>query len=522
VRTVEDEGAILNDTPVPPQLVLAGTVDGCMGRARATSALHTVLGLAPLLCVLLGVFWFGAARASTYTPFRGLACPSVSQCTAIFGAFDSFGREVTFNPTAPGTPTPAAIADSGDLHAVACPSVSQCTAVEQGGREVTFNPTGPVNPTATTIDGSGGLWAVACPSLFQCTAVDGAGREVTFDPNAPGTPTPTTIDGSGSLVAVACPSVLQCTAVDGEDREVTFDPIAPGAPTAAMVDKPGFCGSHCSEGYLTGVACPSVSQCTAVDDAGREVTFDPRAPGTPTPTYVTVETVAFGGLEGVACPSASQCTAVQSAGREVTFDPNAPGSPTPTLIDADEWVRAVACPSSAQCTVFDDSGGEVTFDPHAPGVATRAVIYNTFVTTTTTTGSTTSSAVAEAAGSAPVKRGVAAIRLACGGSGTCNGAIQLLVRVTRRRAIYHHGRWRLLKRTRVVLIGRASFSIAEGASTVVRVHLSRQGRALVLKAGRRGLEVRVGGSDVRTRSLVLRRSMPAAKQRRARLPATRL
>ena len=32
---------------------------------------------------------------------------------------------------------------------------------------------------------------------------------------------------------------------------------------------------------LYGLACPSVSQCTAVDAAGRQVTFNPGAPGTP-------------------------------------------------------------------------------------------------------------------------------------------------------------------------------------------------------------------------------------------------
>src|ERR1700686_1260102 len=36
----------------------------------------------------------------------------------------------------------------------------------------------------------------------------------------------------------------------------------------------------------------------------------------------------------VACPSAVQCTAVDSAGREVTFNPSAPASVAPTTIDS--------------------------------------------------------------------------------------------------------------------------------------------------------------------------------------------
>ena len=33
-----------------------------------------------------------------------VVCPSTSQCTAV--AIDKAGQELTFNPTAPGTPTP--------------------------------------------------------------------------------------------------------------------------------------------------------------------------------------------------------------------------------------------------------------------------------------------------------------------------------------------------------------------------------------------------------------------------------
>src|ERR1700689_5801028 len=37
---------------------------------------------------------------------------------------------------------------------------------------------------------------------------------------------------------------------------------------------------------LSAVACPTATQCTAVDVAERELTFDPQGPGTPTPTRI--------------------------------------------------------------------------------------------------------------------------------------------------------------------------------------------------------------------------------------------
>ena len=210
------------------------------------------------------------------------------------------------------------------LDAVACPSTGQCTAVDGAGRQVTFDPTSPGTPTPTTID-TYALEGVACPSTSQCTAVDLAKRQVTFDPASPGTPTPATIDGpidgTNTPRGVACPSTSECTAVDVAGRQVTFDPASAGTPTPTPID---------STNPLLGVACPSTSQCTAVDDDGQQVTFDPTSPGTPTPTTID----STNGLEAVACPSASQCTAVDFEGRQVTFDPTSPGTPAPTPIDS--------------------------------------------------------------------------------------------------------------------------------------------------------------------------------------------
>lgn len=344
-------------------------------------------GMAAWLLALVGVFVFGVAGARADSVALGMvACPSASQCTAIggpasTGATRDLGQEVTFNPTAPGHFTWSTIDGSNFLNGVACPSGSQCTAFDDQGRELTFDPNTPGHPTPVTIDSSGHLLAMACASVSQCTAVDDHGRELTFDPTAPGNPSSATIDSSGRLLAMACPSVSRCTAVDDQAREVTFDPTAPGSPTAVMVDdKPSFCGPHCvEEGHFTGIACPSISQCTAIDDAGREVTFDPTAPNDATP-------VAVGGggipqdplLQAVACPSVSQCTTLQQLGREVTFDPTDPGSPTPTPVpggtsESGAWLSFVACPSSAQCTATRGDGPEVTFAPTAPGCATRAV-----------------------------------------------------------------------------------------------------------------------------------------------------
>ena len=120
---------------------------------------------------------------------------------------------------------------------------------------------------------------------------------------------------------------------------MTFNPTPPQHSTLTQIDGTGLDG-------LTAVACPRADQCIAVDDNGREVTFNPAAPGSHTPISIDA---AGGGLTSLACPISDRCIAVDDHGREVTFNPAAPGSHTPISIDeGDGGLAAVACPSADQ------------------------------------------------------------------------------------------------------------------------------------------------------------------------------
>ena len=124
-------------------------------------------------------------------------------------------------------------------------------------------------------------------------------------------------------------AVVASVALAGSPPAAGAAPMSWSAPIA--LDTTGGMGA------MRGVACPTAtSRCTAVEKSGQQVTFDPTAPGEPTPTTVNAPT-----LLGVACPSTVQCTAVDDSGRQVTFDPTAPGSPTPTTIDGSNWLSAV-------------------------------------------------------------------------------------------------------------------------------------------------------------------------------------
>jgi hypothetical protein len=307
---------------------------------------------------------------------QGIACPSSTQCTAV----EREGKEATFNPISPSTPTVAKIdAAASELAGIACPSSTQCTAVGDGS-EATFNPTAAGNPTPVPVNAGIRLWGVACPSRTQCTAVGDNGYELTFNPTAPGRPPQITIDGLRELLGIACPSRTQCTAVTVEAEEVTFNPLVPGTPAPATVD-PNTREGDPRRVSLQSVACPSGTQCTAVDERGREVTFNPSSPHSPTSTPFD-----HGPDEhnGVACTSGTQCTAIVGGAYEVTFDPTSPATPAPLLLEptpnpmpfppdrAPGRLVSVACPSSSQCTAVTNTGQEVTFNPNPASTRSKA------------------------------------------------------------------------------------------------------------------------------------------------------
>ena len=103
-----------------------------------------------------------------------------------------------------------------------------------------------------------------------------------------------------------------------------------------------------------------------------------------------------------------------------------------------------------------------------------------------------------------VEVGKAILPLTCPAGGTnCAGTIKLIATIKSGRA---RGRvaTKRAKRTRKIVIGKSHYRVAAGAKAKVRIKLTRQGKALLHQAGKRGLKVRVGGSGVKDRKLVLR------------------
>jgi hypothetical protein len=339
-----------------------------------------------------------------------VACPSVTQCTAI----DGEGNAFTFNPQSPQQVT-RAIVSTRTLTGIACPSTTQCTTIDESGEATTFDPQSSAARSPTLIDPGAIPLGLTCPSTSECIAVDLKGQEVTFNPHAlASAPPPTLLDQGQLFMSVSCPgeSATWCVAVSSVGNAIGFNPgggsqpptqidtvanasvqgaacsPAAGSDTCALVDdaanafafnapanQPPTRGSQGSAetgpdaAIPTGLACPDDTTCVVVDQHGGEATFDPELP-IAAPAPIDSGHV----LSDVACPSTTQCTAVDNDGAEVTFNPGSPGSPSRAPIDGHTNLVSVACPSTGQCTAIDVTGTEVTFAPQSSANPVTGVV----------------------------------------------------------------------------------------------------------------------------------------------------
>ncbi len=110
------------------------------------------------------------------------------------------------------------------------------------------------------------------------------------------------------------------------------------------------------------------------------------------------------------------------------------------------------------------------------------------------------STLATAAGVARVTGGKAQLKLTCKGDAACAGTAKLFASSPAKRHIHRHA----LKRAAQLLIGSSAFDVAAGETKVVPVKLTKQGKSRVSKAGKAGLPVKLGGTGVKGRTVVLK------------------
>jgi hypothetical protein len=199
------------------------------------------------------------------------------------------------------------------------------------------------------------LTGVVCPGA-TCIAIDSQGQAVSYAADLSGPSQTWTLDPGHTLVALACPSASECVAIDGH-RAIVFDPGTPGgAPTRVVALAPGTSGIA-----LSGLACPATTECTSFDDSANAYMFDPTT-GDVASWLIppAVEATRY----ALACASQTVCGGVDRNGDLFGFDPVAHSFTSPAFRSV-VWA-AITCPSTSDCVAVGDSDAIDSFDPTAP------------------------------------------------------------------------------------------------------------------------------------------------------------
>jgi hypothetical protein len=165
--------------------------------------------------------------------------------------------------------------------------------------------------------------------------------------------------------------------------------------------------------------------------------------------------------------------------------------------------------SAIGSTAWSFGDGTVAVGSSVGHAYSRPGVYTVSVTAADVLGNTSDAsrivtifAKANAARNVLLRGRVAALRLHCPSSASCEGEVRLVAAVEVRRHRRH-----VAKRLQ---IGRKSFDIPAETTTTVLVDISAKGRMAVHAAGRRGLKAQLTGTGVKHRVLMLRTSTPSS------------
>jgi len=275
------------------------------------------------------------------------------------------------------------------------------------------------------------------------------------------------VEGPGSVSApedIVCPGTCAGAYVQGEEVTLTATPES----GAELVEWTG----------------PGAGTCVGTATLTCEVEMDEAKTVKaifvlePTPEFNLTIVKAGTGSGSVTC-NAGACASKYPEGEEVTLAATAASGST-----FSGWSGA-GCSGTAPCTVTieEDTTVTATFSANAKEEAKKEEVKPSPPTEGT----------AKAAVSATVKSGKASLKLSCTG-GPCKGTIQLTAKIKQG------------KKTKNLVIGKASFSIADGASATVKVKLSGPAKSELAKG--KTLKAKTSGSGVSASTVKLK---PAKK-----------
>jgi hypothetical protein len=224
----------------------------------------------------------------------GVSCRTSKDCFAVgvyYGGYGQYtqiehwdGTRWSLIPSANAAPDPI---PGSEVLGISCTTGTPCVAVGNSGGEAAAQPTRQFRPLAEQWDGTrwqlmptfpevgGVLYAVKCTSDTNCIAVGGTAADKSLIERWDGTtwtvePSPNR-SHDNTLHAIKCEKATSCLAVGGQALQSTsFRANSFGSPliehwngtTWSIVPHHGPAST--ANGYLSGVACPTVQNCMAV------------------------------------------------------------------------------------------------------------------------------------------------------------------------------------------------------------------------------------------------------------------
>ena len=275
-------------------------------------------------------------------PLAGVSCASAASCVV----FDDRGRAYHYDGSHWAGPRSVAGAASGPGSvSVSCSSPAMCIAVPTGSDEVaSWN--GKTWSAPTALYGAIGLEAVGCARSGYCAAVDAEGNSFSLS----GQSWQRTAGDWGSVRAISCVSATFCVSA-----APTGISIWDGTHWTVPATFPGAFS-------FTGVSCPSMRFCTAVDNTGNALQWN----GSRWSAAVRIEpgrqsaTTLGPGLTAVSCPTASFCVAVDTSGAVLQWRD---GIWSRTYKDGKPPLTAVSCPDDSFCVATARSGAVLVGRP---------------------------------------------------------------------------------------------------------------------------------------------------------------
>lgn len=312
----------------------------------------------------------GSVPALSWTPpqpignggaLNSISCPTTSFCAAIGSNDDVLTTTDPAGGPATWTTTPVGTSSLG-FSAISCPSAALCVASEEltGDVWVSTDPTGgagawsPVN--VDTVEDST-LYDVTCPTTTLCLTVDGGADVFTTTDPADGSWTEDPVDPDGYLNSVACAGTGLC--------------IAAGTGLSASTDPAGGAGAWRTTTALSAssAVCPTTSLCLlGGGDDDISVSTDPTGgPSTYKDHDLIDPNAPFATITGIACPSIGDCLAVDNEGDVMSTGDPATGHWKMTQADSDQFLNAISCPSTTLCLAVDNNGDAIVGTP--PGAS---------------------------------------------------------------------------------------------------------------------------------------------------------